>query len=557
MPCLICGASVAPDVLFCAPCANAPMEESMTLSSYCGCQACTSASTYKANQALSVPTLPYSCDVHSQWFADYCNSCAVGHVLTILSTSDPKWAAQNAFIPSEQYKLQGSLKLALRSMNKSGLFAGSWAEGLIETLYADWDRTSEVLPYDLMCEECGHYVSSTLPSDSDHWDQICGGCYNHSDGPNCVKCDNCGDHNLDGECSCCTDCGSPSGYCECCEYCSNAPGECECEECEDCGAMNQSYCGCGSQPYRFGTTKEVTWGKLPDVSLSSNVVDMEQVDVSIDPVRAAADFYLLDSIVNLVRYQEIEGGRDGFELQKDRLVGTDQMLPAYVIGAKRTFESLVDRLDRSFLSYAVNAVGGELRYHRACAGDWAPQSRRGSWKAFVGIVNNKGVQPLFDAVDLFEEFGGGSYGGTKWALIAKVTAKRLAGQMPAWMFVDRLFTLEHNGGCCLNKASWATSNQLGYGLHHMKKVLNAHSGKCQDGFDGCECEVCTKSITGWDLLLKVASPEVAEMWRKTDRRLSAVARRVGGVLTPPVPSKAKSTNRRTRCAWCSMYDCVC
>ena len=530
----------------------------MTYTSSCSCQACTSASTYKAAKALSVPTLPYSCDIHSGWYADYCTACTTQTILTILSTSDPKWTITNAFSYSEQYQAQAAITHAVRQTSKYGTFEGSWVEGLINTLYLDWDRSSAILPHDMKCEECDVYVSNTLPSDVAHWDTICGDCQNHEDGDLCDKCRKCGSHSDSyGNCSCCVDCGSPYGYCECCEYCSNAPGECECEECEDCGATNASYCGCGNQPYRFGTTKEVTWGDLPDVSLPTEVSQMSEVDASIDPVRAAADFYLLDSIVNLVRFHEIEGGRDGFQMDRDRLVNTDQMLPAYVISAKRTFESLVDRLDRNFLNYAVNAVGGELRYHRACSSDWAPMSRRESWKAFVGIVNNKGPQPVFDAVDLFEEFGSGSYGGTKWALIAKVTAKRLAGQMPAWMFVDRLFTLEHNGGCCLNKYNWATNNTLGYGLHHMKRVLNAHSGKCDIGSDGCMCEVCVKSQTGWDLLLKVASPEVAEMWRKTDRRLSSVARRVGGLLTPPVPSKAKSTSRSRPCAWCGMYECVC
>jgi hypothetical protein len=527
-----------------------PPEGKMSLSS-CSCDACQKYGI--AGSSVISPDVPVgpivgmlpvaSCPSHVSWKADYCRNCQVMSIASIAVTSDPKWAVQNALDFSAKYLLSAALRTIVRNLTAQGNYEGSSIEALLDTIYADHDFQSELLASDLYCQECDAWVSNILPSHMDHWEDICGDCYLHTSSGNCDVCDDCGEHRNDGECSCCTVCGQKPGWCECCDYCSEAPGSCECEYCEDCGGMS-NYCGCGETPYKFGSTKSVDWDQLPALDVPLELGGMGSLDLSVDPVRAAADYYLLDGIVNLVRFGQIDAPEAGMRrLQnKDEIVRNDGMLSAWVVAATRSRNRLIERLDQTFLNYAVSAVGGELRYHRACAGDWAPQSRSGAWQAFVGIVNEKGPEVVFNAVDLFEEFGSGSYGGTKWAQIAKVTALRLSGKMAPWLFVDRIFTLEHNGGCVLNKQSWATSNKLGYGLHHMRKVLDAHAA----------------ADTDWSLLLSVASPEVADMFKKVDSRISAQARRAGGFL-PSIPSKAQKTVRQLEryCYNCGDYGCDC
>lgn len=496
-----------------------------------------------------------SCPTHSSWKADYCLNCQVVTFASVAVTSDPKWAVENALDWSAKYLLSAAFEKLAKNGQKHGNWDGSAPKAMLEAIYAGWRGETELMASDLHCAECDRFVSKL--TDPSHWDDICGECYLHTSSGNCEVCADCGEHNNSGECSCCSTCGEK--YCECCDSCGNAPGDCDCTYCEDCGG-NAEYCGCGSSPYKFGSTTSVGWGQLPALPEPLSLSGMDDLDLSVDPVRAAADYYVLDGIVNLVRFSDIDAPEAGMRRLADKreIVHNDDMLSCWTVSARRSLDRLIERLDQTFLNYAVAAVGGELRYHRACAGDWAPQSRSGSWRAFTGIVNEKGASVVYDAVDLFEEFGGGSYGGTKWGQIAKVTAMRLSGKMAPWLFVDRIFTLEHNGGCVLNKQGWATSNTLGYGLSHMKRVLNAHAGKCPIGREGCECSVCTKSETGWDLLLSVCSPEVADMFRKVDQRVSTLARRAGGFL-PAIPVKAqKSRSQLERyCYNCGDYGCDC
>ena len=62
-------------------------------------------------------------------------------------------------------------------------------------------------------------------------------------------------------------------------------------------------------------------------------------------------------------------------------------------------------------------------------------------------------------IKCFEDFpwSGGSFGGKKWANIARTVMMYLEGTYNDEMFVDACFNLEHNGGCAFNKFSWCVS----------------------------------------------------------------------------------------------------
>lgn len=531
----------------------------MSLTS-CSCSACKAETAAMAGK----PPLPtFSCSVHSSWKADYCASCQSeelsNFVLIVgMGTDDLIRDYLAALNWEKKYVLEAALRVGIRYDVPQAYFAvlaayGAYAPG-----------SSVFAGSDLFCASCDTIVSNL--TDSDHWDLICGDCGNHEDSEECNKCDDCESHyDSYGSCSCCETCSNAPGYCVCCDYCGCSEYDCECEICDDCGYKGGG-CGCSSTPYRFGTTKEVPWEQDdPKYSPLDYVPGMSDVDKGVDPVRSAADYYLLDAIIGLTRMSEVVVPEQFAPAwaDRDRIVRNDDMLSAILVSAKRSHADLVERLDRSFLAYAVSACGGELRYHRALSSGPLSMSRSTSWDQFAEIVREKGAAALFDAEFLFEEFGSGSYGGHKWAVAAKITGQRLSGKMAPWLFVDRMFTLEHNGGCFLNKVQWSQNNDLDYGLHHMKRVLDAHDGLCSICHKGQKShpasELCAGAslYTGYDLLCKVASPGVRQMFQMAETRVNRIARRFAGELAPIVPSKATKTDRNNPCPWCGYYACVC
>jgi hypothetical protein len=523
----------------------------------CNCSACVSQKAYTAQ----MPDLPtFTCKTHTTWLADYCLTCQsseLSNFILIVGMGQQSLVQDYmAALPWEKkYVLEAALKTGIRKDVPQAYF------GVLAAYGAYAPGSSVFAGSDLHCATCDTTVSNL--TDSDHWDVICGDCGYHEDSDECEKCPTCEDHlNTGYGCSCCGSCGNAPGYCVCCDYCGESEDDCECEYCEDCGYKGGG-CGCSSTPYRFGSTKDVPWeSNDPKYAPMDEVPSMSDVDKGVDPVRSAADYYLLDAIIGLTRMSEVVVPEQFAQdwLDRDRLVRNDDMLSAILVSAKRSHADLVDRLDRNFLAYAISAVGGELRYHRALSSGPLSMSRSSSWDQFVEIVKEKGAAALFDAEVLFEEFGSGSYGGHKWAVAAKIVGQRLSGNMPAWLYVDRMFTLEHNGGCFLNKVQWSTNNELGYGLHHMKRVLDAHAGLCRScnkrHESGPNCDGLS-SYTGYDLLMKVASPGVTQMFKMAETRIARLARRFCGELEAIVPSGASKQDRNRPCPWCGYYACVC
>lgn len=524
----------------------------------CNCSACKAEIAATKANSVGLPT--FSCSTHSSWMADYCLSCQSSEVsnFSLIVGMNQKSLVQDylAALPWEKkYVLEAAIRTLIRKDVPLGYFAVLAAYGAYEP------GSSVFAGSDFFCAECDTTVSSL--TDPDHYELVCADCQNHEDGDLCVKCEECGDHTDSyGSCGCCETCKNAPGWCTCCNYCGESEYDCDCEYCDDCGYKGGG-CGCSSTPYRFGSTKEVPWEQDdPKYAPMGELGRMSDIDKGVDPVRSAADYYLLDAIIGLTRMSEVSIPEQFAQAwaDRDRIVRNDDMLSAILVSAKRSHADLVDRLDRNFLAYAVSACGGELRYHRACSSGPLYMSRSDSWSKFVDIVEERGAQVLFDAADLFDEFESGSYGGAKWAMAAKITGQRLSGKMAPWLFVDRMFTLEHNGGCFLNKFQWSQNNDLGYGLHHMKRVLDAHAGlcsKCNRGHKGEDVCDGASVYTGYDLLLKVASPGVRHMFQMAESRISRIARRFCGELAPIVPSDAKSTDRNRPCPWCGYYACVC
>ncbi len=316
------------------------------------------------------------------------------------------------------------------------------------------------------------------------------------------SCYNCGTEYSDEDDSneCCFDCGEcgeswhyEEDALQCCNYCCPECGETF--NCED----SASECCAGDDSGSMGTSSKAPWAHRGiDFSSVENSDDMQAalthwgIGVRPDATKGAADFYLLDIMSNDL-YQAT-GERTKF-ITPEVVFNMKNML-GMGIGEMRQnaknrnlspFEALMletsivtvehtELFDRVLLAYCQMAIGGELRHHQAVGGVVIdpPSRRSASWFAWKDAVDMVGPEIFLDAALLFREFGGTSYGGKKWAVPSEIVHMRLTDAlgptdfMNRKLFIDRVWTLEHNGGCFLNKVEWPN------GLD-MQSVLNAHA----------------------------------------------------------------------------------
>jgi hypothetical protein len=206
----------------------------------------------------------------------------------------------------------------------------------------------------------------------------------------------------------------------------------------------------------------------------------------VDPMQAAADYYLLFGIVSnaFVEYEPIyiptfeEIQNAGRKLRKTfkEIEERNKFLQLRAEGDPRAeltnikdqadlmFHDLVEKLDSSFREYVHLACGGELRYHES-VNKALPNFRKGSWVHWKFIFDKYGVEAVDKMAEMFLEFPDSAYGGPAWSDAAMILAQRERGELGPdeftnkQLFVDRVFTLEHNGGCFLNKLEWVNKRE--------------------------------------------------------------------------------------------------
>lgn len=89
-------------------------------------------------------------------------------------------------------------------------------------------------------------------------------------------------------------------------------------------------------------------------------------------------------------------------------------------------------------------------------------SRQEMWSKWHGIRTQTGIDSMYAARDFFRYFAdswGSGYGGEKWAKICDCLIRHLEGRDTPLIFIDTVWSLEHNGGNCLNKV-WHTPTNL-------------------------------------------------------------------------------------------------
>lgn len=353
--------------------------------------------------------------------------------------------------------------------------------------------------------------------------EMCSVCDHAED--DCQCCGDCGHY----PCDCCETCGEPTEDCMCCSDCEHYPCVCcsicgqneyNCECCGDCMETEEN-CTCNSESgNEFGVSMTAPWEvrghvfKQPEVIKDKWELVWPEVDQGMDPVQAAADFYVLEAlsahaVVNHPfkvkplkvdkdadeRFFDLFGITDPDEKAEaikarddatlERMVTDPKFRLSYVITeADNALTELVEWLDGILVAYSHMAIGGELRHHIAASGKALSGDRTHAWIQWRRIYTKLGNQALLDAATLFYEFTGGGYGGPPWANCCEVLHARLEGQLGPdgadghinkRMFVDRFWTLEHNGGCFLNKIHWSNVNGQSWSVGSMKQLLNAHA----------------------------------------------------------------------------------
>ena len=164
---------------------------------------------------------------------------------------------------------------------------------------------------------------------------------------------------------------------------------------------------------------------------------------SLDPLTAAADFYLMETVEHAIHLPHEPTGwnvTDGL-----------RMLMAE---AREIRAAIVTTYDEAFRKYCDIAIGGEIRYHQAVSGRVIPgKDRTRAWCGWKAVRDHIGPQALLDAAEMFRELGG-SIGGEPWAVSAEILHARVTNRITPAQFCDRIFTLAHNGGSFLNKVRW-------------------------------------------------------------------------------------------------------
>jgi hypothetical protein len=318
---------------------------------------------------------------------------------------------------------------------------------MIATLFAEYPHINivpgfpEPIEIDTVglhyCAQCHVHTTPIIDEMSENWVMPC-----HN-----AKCDGCQYwHDTDVMYSnqnglYCTDCYVPDEdeYDEDSDYCN----------CDDCRADRRR----GDADGRSLVPQwEIDGINLSDTFRSkvdrvSSIVKAECA--TINPVQMMAEFYLSDYVmarINMTYRHGMSASNVGhaaaYQLRAD---------------AKRLQDNVIAKCDGIFRDYLLMAIGGELRHHYRVS---MPTGRSSAGKWFVAMSMEYGrIRMIADAVNLFgDDYGWDSgYGGKAWQKIAKILLGRETGEIDAKTFVDRVFTLQHNGGSCLNKVSWSMS----------------------------------------------------------------------------------------------------
>ena len=340
-----------------------------------------------------------------------------------------------------------------------------------------YDFAIEMGPATHFCSQCSiEVMPSPLTDSSVGWimfpchESECSCCYEI--GIACPRCDKIEDACCD--CSSCSYCSALVDSEDICSECSECESCCSCSKCSGCDAKGNSvdFCGrcsdydnvcvdcciCSSYLSPGWDSRNL---KLP-THRHDFLADMES-EFRVSPVESMADFYVCDWVLAVI--PETNSDALSVNLRRDAL-----RLQNYLIG----------RLDFAFRSYGFVACGGESRHH--CNVNSLPMGREDCFDYFYAIgLQNDRVALLEDLVEIFgcDSWSSG-YGGRAWQGCAEILLARETGNLDAKTFVDRVFSLQHNGGSFLNKVGWMASSGGMRNVDYCQAIGNAHAARNVD-----------------------------------------------------------------------------
>ena len=230
---------------------------------------------------------------------------------------------------------------------------------------------------------------------------------------------------------------------------------------------------------------------------------------------------------------------------------TERSLPLIMARAWTLRADIVEEVARLFRHYLHWAISGELRYERGGrlvksfdGGFSAKNAMRAGWFKLVQHIG--GAKAAEYARDLFLDGSWGpGYGGTAWANVAECLLKYETGEWEAWLFVDRVFTTQHNTGSCLNKSSGKNGLMAWEdNANNLKPYLDAHHN------------------SDWAELGRVASPMTSDLFERY-WDLADAERVRGGLPSEPNPMNysvlSPEPTATTAPAWADEWndDCEC
>lgn len=342
------------------------------------------------------------------------------------------------------------------------------------------------------CSYCGQVFAGCCWA-FDDWD-LCDNC--HSDQISC--CEGCGetyhiktngmwcDYGQHYVCDACWSLGD-HGFCPPHAEQYEQDDDYDPDEDDSSGPPCSSFGGRTTLPW-VDRAEDVDWGEGP---IGNQWREAWGFDVKeIIPAVAAADFYLCQGMAN-------------------GALARDRDLEFFVNAARDRIDTIVAQCDPVFMRYADMAIGGELRYHRLF-GQYTPygKDRERHWTGWRVLRDRLGPAALIDAADLFDDFLKENgiktgYGGPKWADCARTLHARVTNQISPETFVDRVFSLQHNGGSLLNKLEWGGNVGLPSKRHLMRCVSRLQSVIGPAHSENLPC---------WDELAACATPEVRILW---------------------------------------------
>ena len=172
---------------------------------------------------------------------------------------------------------------------------------------------------------------------------------------------------------------------------------------------------------------------------------------------------------------------------------------------KPEFQVKCDFLAEQFTNYLDMAIGGELRHGKGQCSNLSEVEKSGTyivkyiksssngtrhsaWANWKKIRKTLDLDALRIAENIFTNGSWGSaYGGKKWGTATRVLLAYLTGESTKTMFVDTVWSLQHNNTYIQDKV-WSVND--------LKYILDAK-------FEG-----------HIDYIVKFASPKVQELWNK-------------------------------------------